>query len=206
MSSIPRRRLQRLLGASCLAATVAFSTGASIAIAAPQTTAPASRIAQDDSGGSDQGGSDQGGSDQGGSDQGGSDQGATSNQGSTGQGATSNQGGIIPSTPDHSNLNQTSPDKSGGVQAGTQNQTTNGQSTSHGQGTQKTPKSNNCAQQQVGNTGYNFGCIYHPESPPQKKVTNNPAPTIQQPSWGPNYKHAKQIWCGATKVFGWRCT
>ncbi|MGW8779493.1 hypothetical protein ACWGNM_15705 [Streptomyces sp. NPDC055796] len=61
MNTIQRRRIPTYIGASCLAATLSFSTGATIATAAHQ--APAMAM-QDDSG-SDQSGTDTSGSDTG---------------------------------------------------------------------------------------------------------------------------------------------
>lgn len=59
MSSISRRKIPRLIGASFLAATFAVSTGTIVATAAPQTSSQVSSVIQDDAGGSgDQGGSD----------------------------------------------------------------------------------------------------------------------------------------------------
>ncbi|MFD3875497.1 hypothetical protein [Streptomyces sp. NPDC058623] len=58
MNTTQRRRIPTYIGASCLAAALSFSTGATIATAAPQ--APPAMAEQDDSGG-DQSGDDTGG-------------------------------------------------------------------------------------------------------------------------------------------------
>ncbi|WP_327419674.1 hypothetical protein [Streptomyces sp. NBC_01233] len=76
MNTTQRHRISTYIGASCLAAALSFSTGATIATAAPQ--APA--MAEQDDSGSDQSGTDTGGSDTGGQTDGSHPQGTDTTQ------------------------------------------------------------------------------------------------------------------------------
>ncbi|NXY93489.1 hypothetical protein HYE82_03510 [Streptomyces sp. BR123] len=100
MSSTACRRVSRCIGVSCLSATLAISTGATIATATPQSFARPSAAVQDDSGGSSQ--SDESGSSQ-----------SRSGQSSTGQSdGTQRDGDQSSNTDDRSDGTQHDGDQS----------------------------------------------------------------------------------------------
>ncbi|MFD9478805.1 hypothetical protein [Streptomyces nojiriensis] len=116
----PRRRIPCYIGASCLAAALAFSTGATVAMAAPQAPAPKSMAVQDDSGddtGSDQSGSGTGGDtdtgNQSGSDTG--DEQGTGEHNGTGQ-TDPQHNGTGETDPQHNGTGETDPQQQGTAQ------------------------------------------------------------------------------------------